>query len=106
MKLSSIFRAISTAAASRQALFAALFFVAPLCAQQQEFSGPITGYVFDAATHSIRPLIGRPGAANLGAPWVTHWDVASVSPNGKMAIGVRAGAVRLIGDLSRPGIFT
>ncbi|HVN05239.1 MAG TPA: hypothetical protein VMT86_12520 [Bryobacteraceae bacterium] len=53
--------------------------------------GPVTGYVLDAKVHAIRPMMGFPGAAYLGAPAVTSVDAAWVSPDAFAAFVVRGG---------------
>jgi hypothetical protein len=40
--------------------------VAALLAQQGRIAGPVTGYVFDASSRAIRPVLGVPGASVLG----------------------------------------
>jgi hypothetical protein len=37
-------------------------------AQSGTFNGPVAGYVFDSGTHSLRPVLGIPGAATIGTP--------------------------------------
>src|ERR1017187_819939 len=53
--------------------------------------GPVTGYIFDAQAHAIRPMMGIPGAAYLGSPVVSNVDSASVSPDGSAAFAIQAG---------------
>ena len=77
---------------------------------QKTFSGPATGYVFDSVEHSIRAMVGVPGAAYLGsqpdsAPQPS-WDSVWVAPNGKRALGVSGLSVNLIPDLSQPASIT
>ncbi len=55
--------------------------------------GPVAGYVFDAATRSIRPVIGVPGAAHLGAPEVSGVDFASIGSDGAIALAVKDAAL-------------
>ena len=73
---------------------------------QSTFGGPASGYIFDSVEHSIRAIVGTPGAAYLGSqpgsPAVPPWDSVSVAPNGKRALGVRGLSVNLIPDLSQP----
>ncbi|HTT61947.1 MAG TPA: hypothetical protein VMG35_08905 [Bryobacteraceae bacterium] len=57
--------------------------------------GPVTGYIFDSQMHAIRPMMGIPGAAYLGAPVVSGLDAASVSPDGSAALAVQAGQLAL-----------
>src|SRR5215469_1203382 len=37
-------------------------------AQTGTFTGPVAGYVFDSGAHALRPVLGIPGAATIGAP--------------------------------------
>jgi hypothetical protein len=37
-------------------------------AQSGTFTGPVAGYVFDSGAHALRPVLGIPGAATIGAP--------------------------------------
>ncbi len=76
-----------------------------LCGQQA-FTGLTNGYVFDSVGQSIRAVLGMPGAASLGAPSQPLWDLVSVAPNGKRALGVSGLSVSLIPDLSQPASFT
>lgn len=76
-------------------------------AQQQDvqFSGPISGWVVDPPTHSIRLVTGMPGAALLGRQVLSDLTWASTAPGNSMtAIAIRnraedtAEAVLLHGD--------
>lgn len=62
--------------------------------------GPVTGYIFDAQTHAIRPMLGIPGAAYLGAPVASRVDAAAVSPDGSAALVVQAAQVTLYSGLA------
>jgi WD40 repeat protein len=80
---------------------------------QKTFSGPASGYVFDDVEHSVRPILGVPGAAYLGSqpaapsqPPQPPWDSVSVAPNGKRALGVSGVSICVIPDLSQPTAFT
>jgi len=77
---------------------------------QQTLSGPASGYVYDDVAHSIRAVLGIPGAAYLGSqPGPSQepfWDSVSVAPNGKRALGVSGLSVSLIPDLSQPASFS
>src|SRR5579884_2573592 len=68
--------------------------------------GPITGAIFDTSTHSIRSIMGLPGAAYLGASALSTWDLAMPSPDGKKAVALRGGELSLIADLSQPDSAT
>jgi hypothetical protein len=73
---------------------------------QQTFSGPAGAYVFDSPGHSVRAVLGVPGAAYLGSPTQPVWDLVSVAPNGKWALGVSGLSVNRISDPSRPASFS
>jgi hypothetical protein len=68
--------------------------------------GPITGAIFDTSTHSIRSIMGLPGAAYLGAAAASTWDLAMPSPDGKRAVALRGAELSLIADLSQPDAAT
>jgi hypothetical protein len=71
-----------------------------LTAQEARLSGPVSGFVFDSASHSVRPIVGLPGAAYLGDPLLGGLEWASVAPNGEVALAVKDGrwfAIRGLG---------
>lgn len=72
---------------------------------QSTFSGTVSGYVFDGVSRSIRPVLGSLGAAQLGSAHRTPWVYASISPNGKMALGIGRNSVDLVADLATPDLF-
>ena len=57
--------------------------------------GPVTGFVFDSQTLAIRPMLGIPGAAYIGAPVASQVAAASVSPDGSAAFVIRLGRLVL-----------
>jgi hypothetical protein len=73
---------------------------------QNTFSGPASGYVFDNVGHSVRAVLGVPGAAYLGSASQQAWDSVSVAPNGRWALGVTGLSLNRIPDLSQPASFT
>jgi hypothetical protein len=73
---------------------------------QKTFSGPAGAYVFDGSGHSVRAVLGVPGAAYLGSPTQPAWDLVSVAPNGKWALGVNGLSVNRISDPSQPASFS
>jgi hypothetical protein len=79
---------------SRLAVY--LAWAGSLCGQT-DLRGPISGFLFDPPSHSIRPVVGIPGAAYLGNPVVRDLQFASVAPNGKWALGISGGAVFITG---------
>lgn len=72
---------------------------------QNTFSGPASGYVFDNVEHSVRAVLGLPGAAYLGSASQPGWDSVSVAPNGRWALGVTGLSLNWIPDLSQPASF-
>jgi hypothetical protein len=59
-------------------------------AQTGAFSGPVAGYVFDAAAQSLRPVLGIPGASTLG-PAIDagySFSAAYVAPRQDSFIGI------------------
>lgn len=83
-------------------LAALLFHVAATQAQTASWIAPTEGYVYDAASQSIRPVDGFIGSAVLGPAIVGGLDWASVAPNRKSALVRRAGVLLWIPDLSAP----
>ncbi len=59
-------------------IFSLIFAPLLLSAQQSQISGPVSGYVFDASAHGLRPVLGMPGAALLGDPLDFGLEAASV----------------------------
>lgn len=64
-------------------------------AQDVAIRGPVSGMVYDQATHSLRAVMGVPGAAYLGRA-SAEADAGSVSPDGARALLLRAGQLVLI----------
>lgn len=62
-----------------------------LAAQQATISGPVSGFVFDGASRSVRAILGLPGAAYLGDPLLVDLEWASVAPSGEVALAVKDG---------------
>ena len=81
-------------------LFLSLALIPALLARDAgEIAGPSSGAVFDEQTGAIRPIVGVPGSAYLGAPLIAGFEKASVAPSGKLALGWREGALFSILDL-------
>jgi hypothetical protein len=56
----------------------------PICASaQMELTGPVAGYVLEARTAAIRPILGMAGSAVLGAPVDIGYRVRHFSYDGK-----------------------
>jgi len=70
-----------------------------LRAQVPEIHGPFSGVVFDHASRSLRPLLGVPGAAYLAQPLLAAVDLASVAPNGTLALIIQENGVELVRNL-------
>jgi hypothetical protein len=67
---------------SRTAFAGFVLIAAPLLhAQGLSVSGPRSGLVYDAASQTVRPILGVPGAAYLGTPLLSSVDFASISPS-------------------------
>ena len=64
-------------------------------AQDVAIRGPVSGMVYDQATHSLRTVMGVPGAAYLGRA-SAEAEAGSVSPDGARALLLRAGQLVLI----------
>lgn len=83
--------------------FSTLLLAASLApAQESRLDGPVSGLVYDDQAHAIRAIVGVPGAAYLGAAVLSGLDFATVSPNGRYAVALKAGElslVRLSGEL-------
>jgi hypothetical protein len=61
-------------------------------AQTGTFTGPVAGYVFDGGAHALRPVLGIPGAATVGAPIDAGYSftAAYVAPRQDSFFGVAA----------------
>lgn len=68
-------------------------------AQSVTVQGPVSGFIFHSASHTIRPILGIPGAAYVGAAVFTGVDFAVVAPNGKSAIFRQDGQLSLLRGL-------
>jgi hypothetical protein len=80
-----------------------------LAAQETTLAGPVSGVLFDPQARALRPMVGVPGAAYLGEAILADLEFASVSPDGRFAVAVRADGVLLVrglgqGDLEAQGL--
>lgn len=73
--------------------------VSGLAAQTSSVTGPVTGLVFDAHARAIRPMLGIPGASYLGDPLADAIDLASVSPDGRLAVAATDAGLFLLRGL-------
>lgn len=58
---------------------------------QAQITGPVSAVVFDEASHSVRAVLGVPGAAYFGPAVQEKLDGASVSRDGRYALLSRSG---------------
>ena len=65
-------------------------------AEQGRLSGPVSAFVLDDATGSLRPVLGVPGAAYLGNEILAGVDAALTSPNGRLIAALRHGTLSLL----------
>jgi hypothetical protein len=64
--------------------------------------GPISGFILDRPSSSIRPVAGVLGASYLGAPVIDGAGCGSVAPNGRRAAFLREGRWHLALNLEAP----
>jgi hypothetical protein len=72
----------------------------PTHAQLSNFNGPVAGFLYDGGAHTVRPLLGVPGATYIAAPLLTGVDSASIAPGSKWAFVVRSGNGTFVHGLS------
>jgi hypothetical protein len=68
----------------------------------EQWSGPLSGFVFDREAVIFRAVVGVPGAASLGRPVPAAVKDALVAPNGRAAVAAQDGQVVVIADLAQP----
>jgi len=73
---------------------------APLSAQTASFHNPISGFVYSPASQAVLPVLGVPGAAQLGAPVLKKVEFASIAPNGDWALVSHTGRSSLLHGLA------
>lgn len=71
-------------------------FVSGASAQTADSNRLISGYVHDAVSRSLRPVVGVPGSAHLGTPAARQVDAAWVSPRNNAALVIRDGVTVLL----------
>jgi len=72
---------------------------AALAQDGTQIGGPVSGTVLDHGSGSLRPMLGVPGAAYLGAGLVAGVDAAAISPDGEVALAVSQGKLQWISGL-------
>ena len=68
-------------------------------AQQGQVAGPVAGYVFDGTAHTVRPVLGIPGASVLGSSVALGYNVtsATISPKADSVLATAAdGSLHLV----------
>lgn len=75
-------------------------------AQSTRVAGPVSGIVFDARTHALRPMVGVPGASYLGDALLSGIELAAVAPDGDRALAVVEGRLMLVSGLSTGAVMT
>src|SRR5580704_14000390 len=68
-------------------------------ADDARVNGPISGFVFDRSTQSIRPIFGIPGSSYLGPSVADGFDLASISPLGISALATQSGKLYFLRNL-------
>jgi hypothetical protein len=68
-------------------------------AQSVAVAGPVSGFIYDGGSLALRPIIGIPGAAYVGASVFSGVGFAAVAPNGSLAIARLGGALSLVSGL-------
>lgn len=76
----------------------------PAIAQTSAFSGPVPGFLFDPATHSVRAVLGSLGSASLGPSLAGTVEFAAMAPGQNYGIAVKRGAVIFISGLGQAGV--
>lgn len=64
-------------------------------------TGPRSGYVFDPRSGSVVPIIGVPGASQLGSPVLQGLKKASIAPGGRTALALLEDGVYWFQDVER-----
>jgi len=83
-------------------LFASLTCVAP----GQSLNGPVEGFIFDAPTHSLRPVNGFPGSATFGPVILNDVGFGSVAPYKNYAIAFQGGHALFVSGLGSAHVST
>jgi len=81
----------------REAPLAAFISCSLLFAQESKLSGPVSGYVYEASSKTLRQVIGVPGAAYLGPAIRGGIDFASASPDGRVVVTLSGGNLAVAG---------
>lgn len=68
-------------------------------AEDLRFAGPLTGFLYDAPSRSIRVIQGVPGSSYLGTAVLQNIDFASIAPNGRSALVWSGGVASFVARL-------
>jgi hypothetical protein len=71
-----------------------------MASSQMQFSAPRSGVYFDRARGEVLPIVGIPGAAYLGAPYLSGIQKASVAANSASVLASQEGTLYLITNLA------
>ena len=74
------------------------------CAAQSQFSGLITGNIFDPPVGSVRMLFGYPGAARITGSLDSGLDDAAISPDGQSAVALQGSRIVGLRSLSSASV--
>src|SRR5271165_4728669 len=77
----------------------------PAFSADTRIEGPITGYLFDAPSASVRALSGAPGAALLSAAVASGCDAVWMAPGGRLGLVLKGGALGLANYANDPPSF-
>jgi hypothetical protein len=77
-----------------------LILAAGLAAQEVRLAGPVSGFVADPQTRSLRAVAGVPGAAYVGDAVLSDVEIAAAAPRGGRVLAARGGQLCAIQDLS------
>ena len=70
-------------------------------ADEIQFGGITTGFVFDSSSSSIRSILGVSGAATLGGAVVRDIELAEIAPDGDRAVASKGGRLYVLSGLRR-----
>jgi hypothetical protein len=65
-------------------------------AADPDVSGPFAGFVLDAQSRAVRPVIGVPGAAYLGSDILQNVEALAVSPEGTSALAALGESLAMV----------
>ena len=69
-------------------------------AQSASIHGPVAGFIFSAASHTVRPILGVPGSLHIDAALLNNVDSAFIAPGGQWALTITAGQPAFVSGLA------